>query len=244
VLVNRAYATEAHLHLGSTIPLRGPDRTTGARVAGILKTAAGFPGPGMQMSIDTMRSVYGATIDNELLVKAAPGADRAALGRRIDAYLQSRHPNLESLSIADVKDQLKKEINQQFNLFNAIIAIAVIVSLLGVVNTLAMSVMERTREIGVLRALGASRWLVRTTMLDESLLITISGALAGVGVGLAIGYVWVSSLDSMLPGISFHFPVGATVLVAFAAVLLGVLASVLPARRAARLKPVEALNYE
>ncbi|MGZ4202422.1 MAG: ABC transporter permease, partial [Thermoleophilaceae bacterium] len=244
VLVNQAYATEAGLHVGSTITLRGPDRTASARVAGILKTATGFNGAGMQLSIDTMRSVYGATIDNELLIKAAPGANRAALGRRIDSYLQSRHPNLESLSITDVKSQIKREINQQFNLFNAIIAIAVIVSLLGVVNTLAMSVMERTREIGVLRALGASRWLVRSTMLDESLLITISGALAGIAFGVVIAYVWVASLDSMLPGISFHFPVGATVIVAMAATVLGVLASVLPARRAARLKPVEALSYE
>ena len=107
-----------------------------------------------------------------------------------------------------------------------------------------MSVIERTREIGVLRALGASRWLVRSTMLDESLLITVSGALAGIAFGVVIAYVWVASLDSMLPGISFHFPVAATVIVAVAATVLGVLASVLPARRAARLKPVEALSYE
>ena len=204
----------------------------------------GFNGLGIQMSLGTMRSVYGATIDNELLVKARPGASRAALGHRIDAYLQRRHPNLESLSVAEVKDQIKTEINQQFNLFNAIIAIAVIVSLLGVINTLAMSVIERTREIGVLRALGASRWLVRSTMLDESLLITVAGALAGIAFGALIAFVWVSGLDSLLPGISFHFPVGATIMVALAAVALGGLASILPARRAARLKPVDALTYE
>jgi putative ABC transport system permease protein len=244
VIVNRAYATSAHLRVGSTIPLRGPDRTQNARVVGILKTSAGFNGRGMQMSLDTMRAVYGATIDNELLVKARPGGSRTELGRRIDAYLQRAHPNLESLSIADVKDQIKSEINQQFNLFNAIIAIAVIVSLLGVINTLAMSVMERTREIGVLRALGASRWLVRATMFDESLLITASGALAGIGFGALIALVWISGLDSILPGIAFHFPVTATIGVALAAVLLGSLAAILPARRAARLNPVEALSYE
>jgi putative ABC transport system permease protein len=143
-----------------------------------------------------------------------------------------------------VKDQLKNHINQQFNLFNAIILIAVIVSLLGVVNTLAMSVMERTREIGVLRALGSSRRLVRATMLDESLLITLSGAIAGIAVGLLIAFVWVSGLGSVLPGISFRFPIAATVLVALAAVILGVLAALLPARRAARLNVIDALSYE
>ena len=119
-----------------------------------------------------------------------------------------------------------------------------IVSLLGIVNTLAMSVIERTREIGVLRALGSSRWLVRTTMLDESLLITVSGAIAGIGLGALIAFVWVRGLDSILPGITFRFPVATVVLVGIAAALLGVLAAILPARRAARLNVIEAINYE
>jgi putative ABC transport system permease protein len=243
VIVSRAYADAAHLHVDSILPLRGATRTQPARVVGILKAITG-QSLVMQMSIHQLRELYGATVDNQLLVKARPGASRAALGHRIDTYLERRHPNLESLSVAEVKDQIKTQINQQFNLFNAIIAIAVIVSLLGVINTLAMSVMERTREIGVLRALGASRWLVRSTMLDESLLITVAGALAGIAFGALIAFVWISDLDSLLPGISFHFPVGATIAVALAAVVLGALAAVLPARRAARLKPVEALSYE
>ena len=244
ILVNRAYATAAGLHAGDYVTLRGPAGIHRARVAGVLKTMTGFNGLGMQMSLTTMQRVYGVTIDNLLLVKATSDSQRAALGKRIDSYLSGAHPNLESLSTAEVKDQIKSEINRQFNFFNAIIAIAVIVSLLGVINTLAMSVIERTRDIGVLRALGSSRWLVRWTMLDESLLITLSGAIAGVLVGALIAFVWVSGMDSLLPGISFRFPFGATIAVAVAAVALGVLAAVLPARRAARLKPVDALSYE
>jgi putative ABC transport system permease protein len=244
VIINRGYAKPAGLHVGDTIPLRGAAGFHAAPVVGILKTTTTFSGEMMQMSLATMRSVYGVHTDNQLLVKARPGASAAVLGRRIDAYLNRAHPNLESLSTADLKSQIKSEINQQFNFFNAIIAIAVIVSLLGVINTLAMSVLERTREIGVLRALGASRWLVRATMVDESLLITISGAIAGIALGLLIAFVWVSGLDSLIPGIAFHFPLGSTVGVAVAAIALGVLAAVLPARRAARLKPVEALSYE
>ena len=112
------------------------------------------------------------------------------------------------------------------------------------INTLAMSVLERTREIGVLRALGSSRWQVRLTMLHESLLITLSGALAGIAVGAVIGWFWVGGLESLVPGISFRFPVFTAVLVAALAVVLGTAAAVLPARRAALLKPVEALSYE
>ena len=97
--------------------------------------------------------------------------------------------------------------------------------------------------LGVMRALGASRWLVRRTMLDESLLITISGALAGIGVGTLIAWLWLRSIEDVLP-LEFTFPWAATLWVAAAAVVLGVLASVLPARRAARLKVIEALSYE
>ena len=153
-------------------------------------------------------------------------------------------PSLELLSAAEVKQEIDDQISQQFALFNAIVAIAVIVSLLGVINTLAMSVLERTREIGVLRALGSSRWQVRLTMLHESLLITLSGALAGIALGAVIAWFWVGGLESLVPGIAFRFPVGTALLVTVVAVALGTLAAVLPARRAARLKPIEALSYE
>jgi putative ABC transport system permease protein len=122
--------------------------------------------------------------------------------------------------------------------------IAIVVSLLGVINTLAMSVLERTREIGVLRALGASRWQVRSTMLDESLMITLAGSLIGVAIGTLIGAIWLRGASSVLPGMTFHFPTGVAIGIAIAAVFLGVLAAVLPARRAARLKVIAALTYE
>jgi putative ABC transport system permease protein len=104
-----------------------------------------------------------------------------------------------------------------------------------------MSVIELTREIGVMRA---SRWQVRRTMLDESLLITAAGAIAGIAVGSLIGWGWVMGLGSILPGIAFHFPWSTAVIVAVAAVVLGVVAAVLPARRAARLNVLGALKYD
>ena len=213
------------------------------RVAGVLDSST-FPGQGMIASLATLQAVYGTRLDTQVLVKARSAADRGPLGRRISAYLARAHPNLEASSTAEIKSRIQDEVNQQFNLFNAILAVAVIVSLLGVINTLAMSVIERTREIGVLRALGSSRWQVRLTMLDESLLITLAGALAGILIGTLIAVVWVSGLGSLLPGITFHFPFGSVISIAVAAVVLGLLAAILPARRAARLKPVEALSYE
>jgi putative ABC transport system permease protein len=242
VLIDKSYATTAGLHVGDSFVLAGGAGTRQLRVAGVLNGLGA--GKSMQLSLATLRAIYGPTPDVEVLVKARSPQQRAALGGRIDAYLNRSHPNLESLSTAEVKDQIDKEINTQFNFFNAILAIAVVVSILGVVNTLAMSVLERTREIGVMRALGSSRWQVRRTMLDESLLITLSGGIVGVLVGTLIAFVWVQGLDNLLPGITFRFPVASTLVIILASVLLGALASILPARRAARLKPVEALNYE
>ena len=109
-------------------------------------------------------------------------------------------------SAADAKKEVSEEINRTFNMFNAIVIIAIIVSLLGVINTLAMSVIERTREIGVLRALGASRWQIRATMLDESLMITLAGAAIGVLAGTLIGYMWLRSVDEVMPGMTLPLP--------------------------------------
>jgi hypothetical protein len=121
--------------------------------------------------------------------RALGGGPQAARGLR-PAADRPPLPGLESLSTAQVKSDIAAEVNKQFNLFNSIVAIAILVSLLGVVNTLTMSVLERAQEIGVLRALGASRWHVRWTMVVESLLVTISGTIAGLLPGLLIAWVW------------------------------------------------------
>jgi putative ABC transport system permease protein len=241
VILGANYAHKAGLKRGDELVLDGSHRSLRATVAGVMQSLSSGD---VWMSLATMRSLLGATNDAQLAVKAAPGANVAALQHRIQSLIDSRYANLEMVSLADRRAEINKEISQQFNLFNAIVAIAVIVSLLGVVNTLAMSVIERTREIGVLRALGSSRWLVRQTMIDESLMITLAGALAGIAVGLLIGFVWVGSMGGVMPGIVFHLPVGTTIGVAVAALVAGVLAAVLPARRAAGVPVIQALTYE
>lgn len=241
--MTKDYQKMADLHVGQSVTLSGPGGTREAPVVGVMGTTSDS-GTGMRMSLATLASVYGVHEDAQVLVKAREGTDKAALGRQITSFLNARYPNLEASSTAAIKSRLEDQVNQQFNLFNAILAIAVIVSLLGVINTLAMSVIERTRDIGVLRALGSSRAQIRHAMVDESLLITLAGAIAGVGFGVLIAYFWVQGLGSLIPGIAFHFPVRATAIVGVASVVLGVLAAVLPARRAARLDPVHALGYE
>jgi putative ABC transport system permease protein len=244
VLLGGTYADAAGLERGDTLLLTGAYGRHRARVVGVLDTISSFAGNTFQMSLATMEDVYGRTPDAQLAVKARSDAQATALQRRLDALVGQEYPNLELQSAAGARQEVEDEIAGQFNLFNGILAVAVLVSLLGVVNTLAMSVIERTREIGVLRALGASRWKVRRTMLDESLLITLAGTISGVGFGALIGWFWKRGLDDVLPGIAFHFPTGTTLTVAIAAVVLGTLAAILPARRAARLDVLDALKYE
>lgn len=244
VLLGGTYADAAGLQRGDTLLLDGSYGRRRARVVGVLDTISSFAGNTFQMSLRTMEAVYGRTPDAQLAVRARSGAQATALQRRLDALVAQEYPNLELQSAAGAQQEVEDEISAQFNLFNGILAVAVLVSLLGVVNTLAMSVIERTREIGVLRALGASRWKVRRTMLDESLLITFAGAITGVGFGAAIGWFWMRGLDDVLPGIAFHFPTGTTITVAVAAIVLGTLAAILPARRAAKLDVLDALKYE
>jgi putative ABC transport system permease protein len=243
-LIGQSFASAAGLEQGDTFVLRGAAGKQRIPVAGVLDALTPFNGNYVQVSLATMRRVYGEAQDVQLAVKARSAAAAPALERRVQALVDRRYPQLELLSTTDLKRQVERQIDQQFGLFNAMVGIAIIVSILGVVNTLAMSVIERTREIGVLRALGSSRLLVRLTMLHESLLITVSGAIAGVATGALIGISWTRGLDSLLPGFSVRFPVSTVLLVVVASIVLGVIAAIVPARRAARLQPIQAVSYE
>lgn len=243
IVVGPGFASAAGIHVGSVLSIRGTAGAVRAPVVAELNTLSVMNGMIVEMSQATQRTVYGPMNDTQLLVKARPGQAKA-LEARAQALLERRYPNLEMQSSVEAKKHIEDQINQQFGFFNAIIFMAVIVSLLGVINTLAMSVIERTREIGVLRALGSSRWLVRGSLLDESLLVTLAGAAVGVASGLVIGVAWIAGLGDLMPGISFRFPVGATVTVVVIAVVLGSLAAVLPARRAAHVDVIRALTYE
>jgi putative ABC transport system permease protein len=243
-VIGKGLADDTGLGIGDTLPLAGP---AGSAQVPIVATVDTLEGNGnlVTLSLATMKRVYGIETDSVLAVNAASPAQRALLATEVSRLLGDRYPGFEAVSNDEFKQQYTDQINQQFAFFNAIIGIAVVVGLLGIINTLSMSVLERTREIGVLRALGGSRWRIRRTMLDESLLISLAGTLAGIGAGLLVGVVWLLSIrESTLVGLSLRMPTGILILIGVLGVVIGTLAAVLPARRAAHLDPLQALTYE
>jgi putative ABC transport system permease protein len=121
-----------------------------------------------------------------------------------------------------------------------LLALSVVVSLFGIVNTLVLTVFERTREIGMLRAIGMTRRQVRRMIRYESVITALIGAVLGIVLGIVFGALLVARIDF----IQFALPSGQIVVFAIAAVVVGVLAAIFPARRAARIDPLQALHYE
>ena len=243
VTVGKAYAEEKNLAVGDTLRLEGPSGSRRARIAGIVETVV-FGGQTVGMSLDVMEDVYGVSGDSELALKATSEATRPILREEVERIISKDYPNLSVLSNEELKADVEAQVNEQFGIFYAIVGVAIFASLFGIINTLTMSVIERTREIGVLRALGASRWQVRRSIADESLVIGLIGALLGIAVGAGLGAALLQGLAAGVPGVVYRPPVATMVWVAVAGLVLGLIAAILPARRAARLDVIRAISYE
>lgn len=162
------------------------------------------------------------------------------MARKVEKILQG-YPQLGLYSNAEWKEQVEGEFDRQYAFFYAIMGVAVAVSAFGVVNTLSMSVLERTREIGVLRAVGATRLQVGRLILDESVVISVIGCTLGIGLGSLLGYLFVRGSSAAGFEVAFHYP---TVPALLSGLLIDVFAGLLPARSAARANIVEAVQYE
>jgi putative ABC transport system permease protein len=175
-------------------------------------------------------------------VGIAEDADPAAVGASLDE-VAAAYPDVEVQDRTQLIESQEDQINLFINMLYLLLAVAVLVALLGIVNTLALSVLERTSEIGVLRAIGMRRGQVSSMIVVESVIIAIFGALLGLAAGTGIGYVLIRSLaDEGLT--SFAVPWGSLLVFLVFAVALGILAALLPAWRASRVRIVDAIATE
>ena len=153
-------------------------------------------------------------------------------------------PPVKIRSNAELKNEVESQFNQIFGQIYALLGVAVIASALGIANTMAMSVFERTREIGLVRAVGGTRRQLRSMIRRESLLITLVGVILGVAVGLTMGYAFVRASAGSSPGLTFVVSWTTVIVVLVGAVAVAVIAAAMPARRATRLNVIDAVSFE
>jgi putative ABC transport system permease protein len=167
-----------------------------------------------------------------------PEASRAAVEAVVDRY-----PNAEVRDQVQYKASVTSDVNQLLALITVLLFLAVFIAVIGIINTLALSVIERTRELGLLRALGMSRRQVRRMIRWESVIIAVIGATLGLAVGIFFGWALVRAIGDQ--GIEvLSIPAGQLMAYVVFAGLFGVIAAIIPARRAARLNVLAAIAYE
>ena len=238
--VDKDYAKSHHLEIGSPVPLTFGDGSQELfNVKGIFDPPTGGS-PFGRVTVSAA-SFDRHTQDPENLYSfvvmrgGQTPANQAALDRTLKQF-----PNAKDATRQKFIDNQISGLSSVLNILYVLLALSVVVSLFGIVNTLVLTVFERTREIGMLRAIGMTRRQVRRMIRHESVIT----ALIGAAIGIALGIVLASLLIARVDFIVLSVPVGQLLLFAVAAIFVGIIAAIFPARRASRLNVLEALQYE
>jgi putative ABC transport system permease protein len=211
------------------------------------------------LGLATYERAYADQADSQILVKSAPGVDPADSRAAVDRVMAD-FPNVTVRDQAEFRDEQARQIDQIINLFYSLLGLAIVIALFGIVNTLGLSIFERIRELGLLRAVGATRGQLRSMIRWEAVIIAVLGAVLGLAVGVFFGWTIVRALSNQgitefaLPGgqlvlssqgiSEFTVPGGQLVGFVLAAAIAGILAAVLPGRRAARIDVLRAITTE
>ena len=227
--------------VGDTVTATVAGTDASFEVVGVYRVSPGLGTPFL-VSLDALDELGVAPADNLAFVVREPGADAAAVKAAISEVIA----DLPTVTLKDQSEfaaEQRAPIDQMLYMIYALLGLAVVIAVLGIVNTLALSVIERTREIGLLRAVGLSRRQLRTMLRLESVVIALLGAALGVGLGVVFGVALQRALEG--EGIEvLSIPVGQLALFVGLAGVVGVLAAVWPGRRAARLDVLEAITSE
>lgn len=229
IAVNRDYAAANDLGLGSQIPVALPTGRVVATVRAIFEPTVWI----RSQFMDT--AAFDELLPRGLAYRAYALGDTDAVQSVADRY-----PTVDVLDRDEFREVVSSTIDQFLAVITALLALAVLIALLGVANTLSLVIFERTREIGLLRAIGMTRPQLRTTIRDEAMIVALLGTALGIGLGTLLGWAVVRSLEDQgfdtltIPGLRI------TLIAALGAVA-GAIVATLPARRAARLDILHAL---
>jgi putative ABC transport system permease protein len=237
LLIDSTTATTKHLSVGDSVKARftqtGP---TTLRIGGIYQANALIGS--YLVSAAFFVAHYSPRPPGALLLRTTGTAADNAVTKALASY-----PNLQVQTRAQFEQAQVSSVNQLLGLVYALLGLALIIALIGIVNTLMLSVFERTREIGLLRAVGMRRRQVRAMVRSEAVILAIFGAIVGIVIGTALGLALVASLRQQ--GITeTAVPVGSLLIFLLLAALLGLVAASWPARRAARLDVLAAIAAE
>jgi putative ABC transport system permease protein len=241
-VVSDDFASSHDLKVGDTFQLlTQKDRRLRFRVAGEFESKLGVLGS-VLVDQRVMGREFGQNQDTIDFVELEPGADPATVQATLSKAVEAAFPIAEVLNQGELKESREEQVDQLVNLFYALLILAIVISLFGIANTLALSIHERTRELGMLRAIGMSRRQVRTMIRYESVITALIGGI----LGLALGVIFAALIAQPLKGEGFtlSYPIGSLVALLLLAGIAGVLAAIPPARRASRLDVLESLQYE
>jgi putative ABC transport system permease protein len=238
--VDDGFAEDHDLTVGSPLTITTPaGEELDLTVKGIFDPpAGGSPFGNVTFASQTFDANYDQPQNLYSFVETSGGVT-AANTQSLESALAD-FPNAKAQTREEFKDNQVSFLNNILNILYVLLALSIVVSLFGIVNTLVLTVFERTRELGMLRAIGMTRRQVRRMIRYESVITALIGAVLGIVLGIVLAGLLVWRVDF----IDFSIPIGQVIVFAIAAIIVGVIAAIFPARRAARLNPLQALQYE
>jgi putative ABC transport system permease protein len=243
LVISKGSADGKHLGVGDTVSVGYPTGgTESIRIGGVFEDndLLGNGGANYLISLPTYEKNYNTQLDAIVYVLADPGQAVEA-GKAVSAALAD-YPQVKVQGQGDYKDSISAQIDQFVNLIFGLLGLALLIAVLGIVNTLALSVYERTREIGLLRAIGMTRRQLRRMVRLEAAVIALFGALLGLGLGVVFGWAVVSTSGGQLDQVVF--PIGQLIAFVVGAGVIGVIAALVPAWRASRRPVLAAIATE
>ena len=242
-IVESEWAADHGFSVGDEITITTPSGDQLAvTVAGSVRDRLGLIVGSVALPLQTLREEFDVRQDSSVFANFAAGADPTATREAIDSLLTDRFPNAEARSQQELKQEQRDQISQLLFVIYALLTMSVILSLVGVVNTLVLTVLERKREIGMLRAIGMAASQVRKMIRYEAVITAMIGAIVGAVVGIGIGIAAIEALAE--DGLVLAFPLVGILAVLALAAIAGVIAGIFPARRASKIEVMEALAYE
>lgn len=239
ILIHRDVARDRKLGVGDALPVefqgRAPQPFT---VAGIYRDASIFGN--YLIDIDTWEKNIPSELDALVAVSAKPGAEKAALRSSIQQLLGAEFPQLKVESTGEFRESQEAQLDNVFIIVNVFLMIAVLIALVGIINTLTLSIFERTREIGLTRAVGMTRRQLKRMIRWESVIIAVFGGLLGAAMGIVFGVALSAAIPDSIISVT-RIPAGQIVFFIVLSALAGLLAALFPARRAGKLNVLEAI---